>query len=54
MYDVPRLEGFLAVSAKAPLYRTLVVFPQKLLLSSWIVTTIAGQVQRIDGSLPAP
>lgn len=54
LYDVPGLEGFITVSAKAPLYRTLVVFPQKLLVSSWILTTIAGHVQRIDGSLPVP
>lgn len=54
LFAAPGIEGFISRSAKVPAGKTLILFPQKLLQNSRVVSTIAGQEFVIDGLLPPP
>jgi hypothetical protein len=55
MYNVPALEGFRTTSAKVPDRKILVVFPQKLLIGSFVEfpNPITGNPDIISGTVPA-
>lgn len=57
LYEIPTLEGFKSISAKAPYHQTLAIFPEKLLLGSRLSWSnpLTGELETIPAaSTPQP